>query len=105
MQPTILCAWHIPRQLVPDILQVQDPGLGQADWQVRAKVQYPHSNKYLTEFCRYYAVPRAVSNQQQTTKTFIAQQTRMLNEILNEFSPPKGEIPTSFNYVQVRKCV
>jgi hypothetical protein len=34
----------------------------------------------------------------------IKQRMDMLNNLLHEFSPPEGEIPTSFNYVQIVDC-
>ena len=47
---------------------------------------------------RYYAIPKV--NGQQTIKLYM----NMLNSLLNEFSPPVGDIPASKNYVQIVDC-
>lgn len=46
----------------------------------------------------YYAVPREGSAK------VIKQYASILNSIMNEFSPPPGDIPTSHNYVQLIDC-
>ena len=48
---------------------------------------------------RHYAVPRSSAAQ-----TFIQEKARLLNELLNEFSPPTTEIPTSNDYIQIMDC-
>lgn len=53
----------------------------------------------VTRIGKYYAVP--INNVQAT----IALYTSLLNDILNEFSPPAQTQPTAANYVQVRLLV
>ena len=48
---------------------------------------------------RHYAVPR-----NEMAPSFIAQKAKLLNDLLHEFSPPQGDIPTAHNYVQVVDC-
>lgn len=46
----------------------------------------------------FYAVPK--NDVTKTVKMYMG----LLNELLNEFSPPAGEIPTSHEYVQIVDC-
>lgn len=48
---------------------------------------------------RHYAVPRS-----SMAAAFIAQKAKLLNDLLHEFSPPQGDIPTAHNYVQIVDC-
>lgn len=48
----------------------------------------------------YYAIPRSGAG-----PATIRQYMDLLNGMLNDFSPPEGEIPTSHNYVQVGFCL
>ncbi len=48
---------------------------------------------------RHYAVPRSTRAQ-----AVVEERARLLNELLNEFSPPTTDIPSSSSYIQIIDC-
>lgn len=60
--------------------------------------RFAHVQSIVKQIGEFYAVPK--NDVTRTVKLYMG----LLNDLLNEFSPPPGDIPTSSEYIQIVDC-